>query len=78
MARAMSRAQLLALPPSVDLMTAGRALGIGRTKVYELARAGELPITVLRLGSSYRVVTADLLRLLGVSPDGAVWEDDAA
>jgi excisionase family DNA binding protein len=78
MTGAMSRAQLLALPPSVDLVTAGRALGIGRTKVYELARAGELPITVLHLGSSYRVVTADLLRLLGVSPDEAVQEDDAA
>lgn len=67
----MTRRELLALPPSVDLVTAGRALGIGRTKTYELARADGLPVRVLRLGSTYRVVTADLLRVLGVEEDDA-------
>lgn len=62
----MSRAELLELPASIDLVTAGRALGIGRTKAYELNNRGELPFEVLRLGNSYRVVTADLLRVLGV------------
>ncbi|WP_242642104.1 hypothetical protein [Lentzea alba] len=52
-------------------MTAGRALGIGRTKAYELARAEDFPARVLRLGNTYRVVTADLLRLLGVEEDNA-------
>jgi hypothetical protein len=33
----MNRAELLALPSSVDLATAGRALGLGRTKSHELA-----------------------------------------
>ncbi len=50
---------------TVDLWpTAALALGIGRTKAYQLVRAGEWPTKVLRLGSRYRVVTADLRRLL--------------
>ena len=48
-------------------MTAARILGIGRTKAYELARHGEFPCRVIRIGDLYRVSTADLLRLLGVS-----------
>lgn len=67
----MSRRELLELPPSVDLVTAGRALGIGRTKTYDLARAEELPVRVLRLGNTYRVATADLLRVLGIEEDDA-------
>jgi excisionase family DNA binding protein len=63
----MTRAELLALPVSVDLTTAARALGLGRSTAYELARRREFPCRVLRVGSSYRVPTADLLRSLGVS-----------
>ena len=62
----MTMRQLLALPPAVDVVTAGRALGIGRTTAYALARAGRFPCRVLTVGSSYRVPTADLLNLLGV------------
>ncbi|WP_460443879.1 hypothetical protein [Amycolatopsis cihanbeyliensis] len=51
-------------------MTAGRALGLGRTLAYELAKKDEFPCRVLRLGNSYRVVTADLLRVLGVEGEG--------
>lgn len=59
--------QLQSLPPVIDLMTAARVLDLGRTKAYELARRGEFPCAVLRLGTRYRVVTADLFRLLGIS-----------
>ena len=48
-------------------MTAARILGIGRTKAYELARRGEFPCPVIRVGDLYRVSTPDLLRLLGAS-----------
>ncbi|MGI5326921.1 hypothetical protein [Actinomadura nitritigenes] len=51
----------------VDLVTAGRALGVGRTKSYELARAGRFPCPVLRVGRSYLVPTAGLLTLLGLN-----------
>ena len=67
--RTMTRAELLALPVSVDIDTASRALGLGRSTGYELARRHEFPCQVLRVGSSYRVPTADLLRVLGFTLD---------
>ncbi len=70
MSRALTRDELLALPAAVDLTTAGRALGLGRTKTYELAQQGEFPVQLLRIGTAYRVVTAELLELLQVRPDG--------
>lgn len=65
--KGMSREELLALPVAVDLDTSNRALGLGRSKGYELAKRGEYPCKVLRLGNAYRVVTADLLDLLGLA-----------
>jgi hypothetical protein len=54
---------------TVDLMTAARALGLGRTKAYELARRDEFPCRVIRIGETYRVPTPGLLELLGVPPE---------
>jgi predicted DNA-binding transcriptional regulator AlpA len=62
----LTRAELLALPVVIDIATAARALGLGRSTAYELARRDEFPCRVLRIGSSYRVPTADLLRVLGI------------
>ena len=67
MAPALTRDELDRLPPVVDLAMAARALGIGRTKAYELARTGEFPCRVLRLGNTYRVPTAFLRELLGLA-----------
>ncbi|WBC13450.1 helix-turn-helix domain-containing protein [Micromonospora sp. WMMA1998] len=64
----MSRAELLSLPVSVDVVVAGRAIGVGRTLAYDLAKRGEFPVRVLRLGNRYRVARADLLRHLGEDP----------
>lgn len=64
----MNRNELLNLPVTVDIETAGRAIGCGRTKSYQMVAEGTFPIQVLRLGHRYRVVTADLLTLLGLSP----------
>jgi hypothetical protein len=66
-AKGMGREELLALPVSVDLETGNRALGLGRSKGYEMAKRGQYPCKVLRLGNAYRVVTADLLSLLGLA-----------
>jgi hypothetical protein len=66
----MSMEELLALPVVVDLDTAGRAWGLGRTKSQELARAGEFPCTVFRLGRYYRVRKEELMRSLGFGMDG--------
>jgi hypothetical protein len=64
----MTPAEIRTLPATVDVATAGRALGIGRTKAYQLARDGEFPCRLLHLGCTYRVVTADLLTVLGLAP----------
>lgn len=65
----MTVAELHALPVTVDLATAARALGIGRTKAHELARADEFPVAVLRLGRKYRVTRADLIKLVSGTND---------
>lgn len=62
----MSLAELMAMPVTVDIATAARALGLGRSTAYELARRGAFPCRVLHVGSSYRVPTAELLRVLGI------------
>ena len=56
-------------PRQLPLVTAGRAFDIGRTKAHELARSGEFPCRVLRIGSSYRVTRADLFRSLGIEDE---------
>ena len=53
---------------TVDLMTAARALGLGRTKAYDLARRQQFPCRIIRIGDTYRVPTAGLLELLGLAP----------
>lgn len=58
--------ELLALPVTVDLVTAGRAFRMGRTKAYELARADKFPCPVLPLGKRFVVTKAALLAALGV------------
>jgi hypothetical protein len=63
----MSRAELLELPVVIDLVTAGRALGIGRTRAFELARRGTFPAPLLRVGATWRVPTAPLLKMLGIT-----------
>ncbi|MCX4856596.1 helix-turn-helix domain-containing protein [Streptomyces canus] len=65
----MSRAELLELPVVIDLATAARTLGIGRTRAFELIRRGEFPVPSVRVGTTWRVPTAPLLRLLGLSGD---------
>jgi hypothetical protein len=64
--------ELFALPPSVDIITAGRAFGIGRTKAHELARADDFPCKVLRLGTRYRVPRSAIFEALGIDPATAV------
>ena len=62
----MTRSELLALPVVVDVTTAARALGLGRSTAYELVRRREFPCRGLLVGRSYRVPTSDLLRVLGI------------
>ena len=66
MTRGLSLAEVSDLPAVVDLATAGQALGLGRTKAYQLARTGQFPCPVIRAGKTYLVPTAGLLALLGL------------
>jgi hypothetical protein len=69
MTQPLSRAELLALPPVINLATLGRALGLSEPVVRERARRDEfaaLGIRVLQLGAQYRIPTADVLSFLGI------------
>jgi hypothetical protein len=71
--KSITMADLATLPPTVDLMTAAQALGIGRTKAYDLAKHNDFPCRIIRIHDTYRVSTAGLLCLLGISaPTGTV------
>ncbi|MCZ1008466.1 hypothetical protein O1L68_18755 [Streptomyces lydicus] len=72
----MTGEELLALPAVIDLDTANKALMIGRSTGYGLARQGDYPVRVLRLGNAYRVPTAELLKLLGLESPQADGDDD--
>ncbi|MGV9826999.1 DNA-binding protein [Gordonia sp. NPDC003429] len=54
--------------PTVSLWPiAGQMIGISKSHTYKLARDDQFPAKVIKVGASYRVVTADLLRLLDAS-----------
>jgi hypothetical protein len=79
--KGLSSAEIRMLPAAVDLVTAGRALGIGRTAAYQLARTGTFPCRVERVGNKYLVPAAELLAFLGLTgPDArpAVCQPPAA
>lgn len=49
-----------AMEPTIDVVRAGRCIGAGRTRAYELAANGTIP--TIRVGRSRRVPTARFLR----------------
>ena len=69
----MTPAELRKLAESqttTDVVTAGRAHGLGAGLSYQLAAAGAFPCRVIRAGRKLRVPTADLLRSLGIDQEG--------
>ena len=66
--------EIRSLGTRCDLVTAGRILGVGKNKVWELYHSGQLPVPALKLGRRVVVPLAPLLDLLGLSdtePDTA-------
>ncbi|WP_155338299.1 helix-turn-helix transcriptional regulator [Acrocarpospora corrugata] len=55
----------------IDVVTAGRLLGMGRTKAYRLAQTGQFPCRVLRIGGRYMVPVRGVRALLGYADDEA-------
>lgn len=74
----MTDEELAALPVSVDLETAGRAFGMGRTKAFDLAKRGEFPCKVLKVGAKYRVPKRALLEALDFEDAASDPREDAA
>jgi len=60
----MNPSELGQLPAMVDVPTAARVLGIGRSLAYDLVRTGAWPTPVVRVGKLIRIPTASLQRLL--------------
>lgn len=57
---------LTKLPPTMDIVTAARVLGVGRTVGYELVREGGWPTPAIHVGRKIRLPTAPLLAQLGL------------
>lgn len=64
--KGLSREEILALEAAVDIPTAGKCFKMGRSKAYELARAGKFPVEVLPMGSTFFVTRASILAKLGI------------
>lgn len=63
--------EILALPAVVKVWpTVGQIYGLGKSTTYDLARRGDLPVPVFRVGGSYRVRSSDLRRHLGLDEAG--------
>ena len=53
--------------PTVDVVLAGRVLGIGKNAAYRAREAGDIPS--IKVGGQYRVPTAKLREMLGLPPN---------
>ena len=61
---------VIALGVRTNLDTANAILGLGRSTGYELARRGQYPVPVLRVGRRFIVPVAGLLDALGIATGG--------
>jgi predicted DNA-binding transcriptional regulator AlpA len=71
----MTRDELAALPPVLDVPTAAKVLGIGRSLAYDLVRRGDWPTPVLHVGKLIKIPSAPLLALLSKQPEAALHAD---
>lgn len=68
----MTRDELAALPALLDVPTAAKVLGIGRSLAYDLVRRGEWPTQVLHVGKLIKIPTQPLIRLVdGLTVEGS-------
>jgi len=71
----MTRDGLAALPPVLDVPTAAKVLGIGRSLAYDLVRRGDWTTPVLHVGKLIKIPSAPLLALLSQQPGVALQAD---
>ena len=66
--------QIRCWPAAISIPRACTAFGMSRSHGYELAQRGEFPARLIRAGSRWVVITADLIRVLSAGegrPDAA-------
>lgn len=51
-------------PAVIGIVEAGRLLGLGKTKTYELVAAGEFPVPVLTIGRRQKVSRRQLFAFI--------------
>jgi hypothetical protein len=51
-------------PPTVDIPQAARAFRLSRSHAYSLAKSGEFPAKILKVGQRYSVVTESIINTL--------------
>ena len=69
-ARQLTRDQILALPPTVNLVTLAECLGLSEPTIRACHRSGELDrlgIKINKLGAQHRVITSSVWDYLGIS-----------
>ena len=71
----MTRDELDALPPVLDVATAAKVLGIGRSLAYDLVRRGDWPTPVLHVGQLIKIPSAPLVALLIEQPEVTLHAD---
>jgi excisionase family DNA binding protein len=54
------------LPATISPEMYAKLTNTGRTKVYEMLRAGEFPVPYLKTGTRYQIPTMAVLRMLGL------------
>ncbi|MFJ6509897.1 DNA-binding protein [Streptomyces sp. NPDC091406] len=69
--------EIFDLPVSVDLRTAARAFGMCLDTAYRLIAREAFPCHTVRVGGRHRVLTVDLLRVLGIE-ERPVFADEVA
>lgn len=70
---ATTKHERLAQSDFMDLAEFADRYGIGRTAVYELAKAGKLPVPIVRAGREYRISREAYRRFHeGQNPTGIV------
>lgn len=72
----MTEDEVRALPVAVPLTLAAKALNMGRTKAYDLARQGQFPVRVIPCGPKYVVPRSALLEALGIDAPAAQGADN--
>lgn len=64
--------EIRAWPATVSVPTAGRCYGLGRDTAYDLARRGEFPVAVLRIGRHLVVTRASIMSALNIADTDSI------